>query len=358
MKSISPLQTTNGYLLSAILPKGLLLLLLAIILSWSPLTLAAKDKTTVGLLVGISGLGDQSFNDATYAGLFKAKQEFNLRLIYEDSVKSDTAFEASMKRLIDNGAQIIIANGFYLKELVEQYAAKYPDHYFILHDAVVENKHNVVCVQYAVDEGSFLAGALAGMMTKTGHVGFIGGVDIPIMHTFRIGFTAGVRYVNPEAEIRAEFVTREPDLSGFSMPERGYEMARASYADGTDIIYAAAGLTGNGVVEAARKAGKFAIGVDSDQDHLAVGYVLSSMLKRLDIATYNEVREIIEGRFQPGSKLYGLKENGVGLSPMKYTRHLIPAEYLTRLQNIQQGIIDGVIEIPGWPEPGSSAEGK
>lgn len=304
-----------------------------------------KDMT-LGLLVGISGLGDQSFNDMTYAGLVRIKQEHNLKLIFEDSEKSDAEFEESLKRLLAKGAQIIVANGFYLKDLIATYAPKYPNRYFILQDAEIRDMPNVVCILYSVHEGSFLAGALAGMMTKTNKVGFIGGVDIPIMHVFRQGFEEGVNYSNPTAQVKSMFVTKTPNFSGFRQPDRGYRLAMETYGEGVDIIYAAAGLTGNGVLQAARKSGKFAIGVDSDQDHLAKGSVLTSMMKRLDIATYAEVRKILAGDFRPGIKQYGLKERGVGLSPMKFTHHLIPENVKTQLEKIKNLIVHGTIDVP------------
>lgn len=309
-----------------------------------------KADMTLGFLVGISGLGDQSFNDAAYAGLFRVKQEHNLKLIIEDSEKSDMAFEDSMQRLIDKGSNIIVANGFYLKDLVEKYAKQYPGRFFILQDAPLGNLPNVVSILYSVHEGSFLAGALAGMMTTTGKVGFIGGVDIPIMHVFRLGFREGVLYTNPSADIWEEFVSEAPDYSGFKQPAKGYEMAMSAFEADVDIVFAAAGLTGNGIIQAARKAGRFAIGVDSDQDYLAKGSVLTSMLKRLDIATYSEVNKIVTNQFVPGIIHYGLRQNGVGLSQMKFTRHLVSKEKFDRLADIEAQIIDGSINVSNYLE--------
>lgn len=306
---------------------------------------SAQEKPTLGLLIGVSGLGDQSFNDMTYAGMIKAKQEFDLNLILEDSEKSDTGFELSMQRLIDKGAKIIVANGFYLKDLVKKYATRYPDRYFILQDAELPDLPNVASIIYSVHEGSFLVGALAGMMTKSGKVGFLGGVDIPIMHVFREGYRQGVMYINPKVDVREEFVTKAPDFSGFRQPSVGHERAMAAYGAGVDILYVAAGLTGNGALQAAEDSDRFAIGVDSDQDHLAKGHILTSMMKRLDIVTYSEVNKIVTGKFIPGVKTYGLKEHGIGLSDMKFTRNLIPPNVLRRLDEIKAEIIAGRIKV-------------
>lgn len=310
-----------------------------------------KRDISVGFLVGVSGLGDQSFNDMTYAGLFRVKKEHEIELIFEDSVKSDEAFEASMLRLIQKGSNIIIANGFYMKQLVEKHAKKHPEIYFILQDAIITGYPNVISILYSVNEGSFLAGALAGMMTKTDHIGFIGGVDIPIMHVFRQGFREGVEYVNPKASISEQFISVAPDYSGFKQPAAGLKIALDLYSNQVDIIFSAAGLSGNGIIQAAKKTKNFAIGVDSDQDHLAKGYVLTSMMKRLDIATYNEVNKIIQGNITPGPKIYGLKQNGVGLSPMNFTKHLIPQDVVDNLKDIEQQIVSGKLAVSHYLEP-------
>ncbi len=306
------------------------------------------EEQVLGLLLGISGLGDQSFNDMTYAGAIRIKQEYNLKLVYDDSKDTEAEFEAAMVRLIEKGSQIIVANGFYLKNTVDKYARKYPGIYFILQDALIEDLPNVVCILYSVNEGSFLVGALAGMMTTTGTVGFIGGVDIPVMHVFRQGFEDGAKYTNPEVKIENRFLSKAPDYSGFRNPAAGFEIARGMYNSGVDIIYAAAGLTGNGVLQAAKDSQLYAIGVDSDQDHIAQGFVLTSMMKRLDNATYGEIKKILAGEFVPGVVKYGLKEHGVGLSEMKFTRHLIPVGVLERISAIQQDIISGKIEVSNY----------
>lgn len=305
----------------------------------------AQDKITVGFLVGISGLGDQSFNDMAYAGLFKIKKEFGTHLVFEDSEKSDAAFGASMQRLIEKGSDIIVANGFYMQELVEKYARQHPEVHFILQDAVVEGLDNVVCILYSVNEGSFLAGAFAALMSNSRQVGFIGGVDIPIMHSFRKGFKQGVQHISPKVSVEERFISIAPDFSGFKNPSKAHDIAVEFYESGIDIIFSAAGLSGNGVIQAAKETGKFAIGVDSDQDYMAQGNVITSMMKRLDVATYTEVKKVIEGNSRSGPVTYGLAEEGVGLSPMKFTRHLIPFSVTSEIEEIKRDIISGKITV-------------
>lgn len=329
--------------------RTLLHLCVGCVLVWllsTPLVHAQEDdKFTVGFLVGVSGLGDQSFNDMAYAGLFKVKQEHNIRLIFEDSDKDDEAFEASMVRLLQKKSDIIVANGFYMKDLVVKYAKMHPEIYFVLQDAVTPKMQNVINILYLVNEGSFLAGSLAAMMTTTDQIGFIGGVDIPIMHVFRLGFREGAEYINPAITLREQFLSKAPDFSGFKNPTAGHEMATEYYRNNVDIIFSAAGLSGNGIIQAAKKTGKYAIGVDSDQDHMAKGHVLTSMMKRLDIATYTEVKKIILGKFKPGIVTYGLKQQGVGLSPMKFTKQAIPESVLLRLAEIKKKIINREIIV-------------
>ena len=185
-------------------------------------------------------------------------------------------------------------------------------------------------------------------MTNSRYVGFIGGVDTPIMHMFRSGFTHGVQYIDPKVAVKEQFISTAPDFTGFKQPAEGHRIAVDFYNSGVDIIFSAAGLSGNGVLQAAQETGKFAIGVDSDQDHLAKGHDLTSMMKRLDIATYTEVKKIINGNFTHGVVTYGLAENGVGLSLMKFTSHLIPQSVMIKLDQIKTDIISGKISIPKY----------
>ncbi len=220
-------------------------LILLITLTLPVIAQSSDDEITVGFLVGVSGLGDQSFNDMAYAGLFKVKKEFDIHLIFDDSEKNDQAFESSMQRLIKKGSNIIVANGFYMKGLVEKYARLHPEINFILQDAIVTDLKNVVCILYSVNEGSFLAGAFAGLMTNSRHVGFIGGVDTPIMHMFRSGFTHGVQYIDPKVAVKEQFISTAPDFTGFKQPAEGHRIAVDFYNSGVDIIFSAAGLSGH-----------------------------------------------------------------------------------------------------------------
>ena len=324
---------------------GLLWALLVGLLLSLPLGASAGADLSVGLLVGVQGLGDQSYNDMTYAGLVRARQAHGITLLLEHTRSEAGAIEAAMQRLLERKVDVIVANGFYFSSAVNVYARRYPDRYFIIQDAIIADLPNVAAVTYAVEEGSFLVGALAALMTRTGQCAFIGGVDVPIMQVFRRGYLQGVRHIDPELTVWTDFISRGSDFSGFNNPAAAYEMAMGYYESGVDIIYAAAGVSGNGVMRAARKSGRYAIGVDSDQDHLAKGQVLTSMMKRLDVTTFEEIDKIVAGKFKAGVKNYGLEAGGVGLTEMKYTRHLISDEICARLKAIKADIVSGKIEV-------------
>jgi len=304
-------------------------------------------KDIVGFLIPSSGLGDQSFNDMTYAGLIQARSRHNFTLIREQcSDFTEESRQNGLDLLIARGAQIIVVNGWEYRNLIESYAGRYPQRLFLINDFPMPGFTNVVSTVFGQHEGSFLAGALAGWMSKSGKVGFIGGMDMPVIRAFQSGFRQGVLYANPEIEISEIFLSTPQDTqSGFNNPNLGFVTANRMYANGVDIIFGAAGLTGNGIIQAARRQQKYVIGVDADQDHMAEGYVLTSVMKRLDSATSAILDRIFSGETVHGVYVFGLKEGGVSLSPMTYTRELIPAKIHADLAHLQQQIIDGVVTV-------------
>ena len=320
---------------------ALLLILIAMVEPASP-----SHPLAVGFLVGYSGIGDQSFNDMTYAGLIKAKQELGVDVIIEDMEKSTAAADEAMQRLILRRVQVIVANGFEFQEIVEDYATRHPSIFFILNDVAVSGHANIVSTTFAVEEGAFLAGLLAASMPGPQKLGFIGAVNAPVVKPFLTGFKAGARYASPGIPMEVAYISTPPDFTGFTSPAKGHAVATAMYSRGITTIFSVAGLTGNGIIQAARSENRFVIGVDSDQDHLAVGHVLTSMMKRLDIVTYKEVSKIAGGHFEAGIRHYGLKEEGVGLTPMTYTQNLIPPILMDRLDQVRLKIISGEIRIP------------
>lgn len=301
----------------------------------------------VGFLVPSSGLGDQSFNDMTYAGLIQARARHGFTLIREQCVDfSMDSHREALEELILRGANIIVVNGWENHDLVTTYASKHPERLFLLNDFPITGITNVVSTVFGQHEGAFLAGALAGWMSKSGKVGFIGGMDMPVIRAFLSGFRDGARYARPDIQISEIFLSTPQDAeSGFDNPSLGFTAANTMYDTGVDIIFGAAGLTGNGIIQAARRQQKFVIGVDADQDHMAEGYVLTSVMKRLDKATAEILDKIFSGEEVNGVYTFGLREGGTSLTPMTYTRELIPKEILEKLAKLQQQIIEGEIAV-------------
>lgn len=309
------------------------------------LPVSSKDIETVGLLAGVGGLGDQSYNDTTFAGLAQAQKKYSFTLIFEETTSSEKSQIEGLEKLLSRGADIIVVNGSGLEKLIEEYAPRLPEKYFVVNDNAIHDQKNVVSILFQNQEGAYLVGVLAALMSEAGSIGFIGGVDLPAIRSFESGFIKGAAKVSSKVQVTSVFVSKNGDLSGFNSPDLGYQLAGEMYGKGVDIIFAAAGLTGNGVIEAARRHRQLVIGVDSNQDHMAKGTVLTSMMKRLDRVTYKEIASILEGSFEPGIRYYGLKDGEISLTPMHYTKHLVPEETLKLLQQVQKDIINGKITI-------------
>jgi basic membrane protein A len=310
-------------------------------------TSTCSAKSIVGFLIPSSGLGDQSFNDMTYAGLVQARTQHGFTLIREQcSDFTEKSRLQSMQRLLSRGANIIVVNGWEYRHLVEKYAIENPERIFLINDFPMDGFDNVVSTVFAQHEGSFLAGALAGWMTKSGKIGFIGGMDMPVIRSFQSGFNEGAKFANPKIEILESFLsTPDEPLSGFNNPALGFSTASRMYQNGVDIIFGPAGLSGNGIIQAARRHQKYVIGVDADQDYMAQGYVLTSVMKRLDRAIVTVLDRIYSKEKITGTYSFGLKEGGVSLTPMAYTKKQIPLEIQEKVAQLRQDIIDGKIHV-------------
>lgn len=307
---------------------------------------------TVGFLIPVSGLGDQSFNDMTYAGLIRAKNTYNFKLVRETCTDSSPgSHREAMEKLISQEAKIIVTNGWEFTPVIKEYAGKYPDRYFIINDFPLPGYANVLSTVFGQHEGSFLAGALAAWTSKSGKIGFIGGKDMPVIRAFLVGFKEGANYARKDIDIETVFLSQKSDdSSGFDNPAMGHGQANLLYADNIDIIFSVAGLSGNGIIRAALENKKFVIGVDADQDHMAKGHVLTSVMKRLDLATFEAISRIFEKSSTSGILVFGLKENGVSLSPMTYTHHLISPEIQRKIRELKKQIITGEITVTNYLE--------
>lgn len=294
------------------------------------------------IVTDTAGLGDQSFNDSANRGLEKAGADLGIATqVYETSQPSD--YEPSLARAPSQGSDITFAIGFLMTDALTNVAAQNANAKYAIIDSVVESD-NVASLNFKEEEGSFLVGAVAGLMTKSNKVGFIGGLEVPLIKKFEAGFKAGVMTVNPDAQI---LVTYAGD---FNDPGKGKEIALSQYADGADVIYHASGGTGLGLFQAAQEKGSgfWAIGVDSDQYELAPENILTSMMKQVDTAVYETIKDVKDGNFKSGITVFGLKEGGVGLAPT--TSNNTPQEVIDQANALGDRIIAGEFKVPTTDE--------
>jgi len=302
-----------------------------------------------GLALSSHGLGDQSFNDMLYNGLIQAYTRFDidavLRIAPDDDEKTLVPFFEDMIHK-DKCNVILAGEGFLMGPTVYAFAPRYPDIVFILFD-YDEGYHlpNLVTAEFAQNEGSFALGFLAARFSQTRQIGFLGGVDVASVKDFEAGFRQGVQYGDPSCALITRYISLLPDFTGFSDPKRGYEMAMEMYAEGVDIIYAVAGASGNGIIRASQESGHYVIGVDSDQDYMAPGHVLTSMLKRLDVALVRLLESRIAGTLHGGSYRFDYQNGGIGHTRMEYTRSLFPAALLDELDKVEEMIKSGRITV-------------
>jgi len=304
----------------------------------------------VGLVFDIGGRGDKSFNDAAYAGLDKAQQELGIEFsTLETSEGSDR--EAQMRQLAAGDAQLIFGVGFLFTDDIKSLAKEFPDKKFACVDFTVTEGEslpaNLVALKFREEEGSYLVGALSGLLTKTNKVGFVGGMEIPLIRKFQAGYVAGVKATNPKAEVLVKYAGNTG--SAFKDPTKGKELGLSEYHSGADIIFHASGSTGLGVFEAARELKKLAIGVDSDQYDEAPGVVLTSMVKRVDTAVFDTIRDLKNGQWASGVHVFGLADQGVTWVYDDRNKALIPDDVKARVDALQADIIAGRITVPTAP---------
>lgn len=322
------------------------LLVLSLVLMIALPVMAMK----VIMVTDIGGLGDKSFNDGTWEGIVKAGDFLGAE--FEVVQSKEMADYISNLSNAAKEADIVFAVGFMMTDALYKVAPQFPDTYFIGIDIDPgeAKADNVATYLFKEQEGAFLAGYLTAAMTNANVVGFIGGIPIPPVERFRYGYEAGIRVYE---ELHGKTIDI---LKGYTMdfndPKKGKDLAQAQFAEGADIIFHASGACGNGVIEAAAEQGEgfFALGVDVDQDYMAPGSVLTSSMKRVDMASYQAVIDIALGNFTPGVHLLGIKDEGVGISPMKYTKDLVPSNVLKELDFLTSEMKSGVIVVPNTQE--------
>jgi basic membrane protein A and related proteins len=300
----------------------------------------------------LGGKYDKSFNEAAFHGADKFKADTGVE--YSDfEIQNDSQREQALRTFARRGDNPIVAIGFSQAQAVEKVAAEFPDTKFAIVDMVVDLP-NVRSIVFKEEEGSYLVGMLAAMASKTGKIGFVGGMDIPLIRKFACGYVQGAKSVNPDIEIFQNMTGTTG--AAWNDPVRGGELAKSQFDQGADVVYHAAGGTGLGVLQAAADAGKLGIGVDSNQDFLHPGSVLTSMLKRVDNAVYAAFDDARNDKWTSGVQVLGLAENGVGWSLDEFNESLITPDMKSAADDATQKIISGEIEVHDYMSDSSCPE--
>lgn len=303
----------------------------------------AADAFVPAVVFDVGGKFDKSFNQAAYTGAERFKKDTGVNYL-EAQINADIEGEQILRHLARKGASIIFVTGFQQQGQVSKIAPQYPKTKFVLINvAPTKPLPNVQAMMFREEEGSFLAGMAAAMASKTGKVGFIGGMDIPLISRFGCGYAQGALYANPKATVISNMVGST--AAAFRDPTRGAELAISQFDRGVDVVFAAAGNTGTGVIQAAKDKGKLAIGVDSNQNYVHPGTVLTSMVKQVDNAIYQSFKSAKEGTWKPGVVTLGLKDNGVMLAIDQHNRKLITPAMESKLNQAKADIIAGKIKV-------------
>lgn len=305
----------------------------------SATALAADVKPAI--IYDLGGKFDKSFNEAAYNGAEKFKAETGVEY-REFEIANDAQREQALRRFASDGNSPIVMAGFNWAASLEKIAEEYPDTKFAIIDMVVD-KPNVKSIVFKEQEGSYLVGVLAGLASKSKTVGFVGGMDIPLIHKFACGYVGGAKSTGEDVKVLEAYTGTTPDA--WNDPVKGGEITKSQIDQGADVVYHAAGGTGVGVLQAAADAGKLGIGVDSNQNMLQPGKVLTSMLKRVDVAVYDAFTSAKDDKFEVGVSNLGLKEDGVGYALDENNKDLITPEMLDAVEKVKADIIAGNVQV-------------
>ncbi len=328
-----------------------ILVALAVLVTFLPARSASKKRegaptARVGLVFDVGGRGDKSFNDAAYLGLSRAEQELGIEASYlEPSGAEDR--EAALRLFAARGFDLVIGVGFIFSSDIDAVARAYPNVHFAGVDYAPGPggiPPNVAALAFREEEGSFLVGAVAGLLSKTGHVGFVGGMSGPLIRKFEVGYGAGVKHACPSCTVHAAYAGTTPDA--FRDPAKGKALANAQIAAQSDVIYHASGSTGHGVFEACADAKVLAIGVDADQYDEMPGTVVTSMIKRGDVAVFDTVKSVVDKKFEGGMKVFGLKDQGLDYVHEGPHAAGIPDDVKAKIEVFRREVIEGKIVVP------------
>ena len=298
-----------------------------------------------GLAVDIAGVDDKSFNAASWAGMQRADTDFHLGPNGVRYIEAHTPadYQTNMEAFASQGYNVVFAGSYSFDDALAAVAPQFPKTKFAIIDGdAPPNSPNCAAIHFHEEQSSFLAGYLAGAMTKSKTIGFVGGMDVPLIQKFEAGYRAGAKTANPAVRVVSAYTGDWNDIS------KGKTQATQEFADGADIVFQAAGKSGLGVIEAAKERGPgyYAIGVDSDQDGIAPGRVLTSVIKRVDVAVYDTIQDTLQNKFTPGTHIYDLKSGGVGITDMRYTKQDVPPAVLANLTKLTNMIENGTLKPP------------
>lgn len=336
----------------AVRAAALVLVALAVLV-WSagPPTAGAQTpkKLLIGMVYDVGGRGDLSFNDMAYAGLSRAQKEFGARVETKDlePAAGGENREELLRLLAGEKYDLIFGIGFLFTDSITRVAKAFPGVKFGIVDGFIDKEPNVASLLFNEHEGSFLVGAAAALKSKTGKIGFVGGMKIPLIEKFEAGYIAGAKFVKPGVQVFSDYAGTTGEA--FRDPVKGKELATAQFDRGADIIYHASGGTGIGVFEAAVAKKKWAIGVDADQSLTARpdqrARIITSMMKRVDVAVYSTIKALLGGTYKAGVQSFGLKEDGVGYAVNDHNREMMK-DVVPRLEALKKDIIAGKIKVP------------
>jgi basic membrane protein A len=300
----------------------------------------------VGLVFDVGGIGDKSFNDSAYRGLMMAKDSLGVAIQYLEPAEGNDR-EAALRQLAAGPAGLVFGVGMLFTDDIKAVAREFKEKKFACVDLTVQAGDslppNLVGLKFREEDGCFLVGAIAGLVTKTNVIGFVGGMDSPQIRKFEVGFRAGINAVNPAAKLLVAYAGVTP--AAFKDPAKGKELALSQYDRGADIIFHASGSTGLGVFQAARERDKLAIGVDADQQAEAPGHILTSMVKRVDVAVYDTIRDVRVGKFQGGVRMLGLEDGAIGYVYDENNRKWITDAIHARVDSLRAAILSGKLDI-------------
>lgn len=300
---------------------------------------ALPGQLKLAMVTDVGGLGDRSFNDSAYRGLVMSRDKLHAYIQVLQS-RSAADYQPNLNALTNLHYRMIYAVGFLMGLDVDAVAKQHPEQGYAIIDAVVPDP-NVVSITFKEEDGSFLAGALAAMVSPSHHIAFLGGIDIPLIEKFEAGYIAGAREIDPKIRVDVKYAGSFDDVAA------GKELANLMYDDGADIIFTAAGKVGLGAIDAAKaRENALIIGVDSNQDALAPGKVLTSMVKKVDVAVYQVAKSIQDGKPVTGHVVFGVKDGAIGLTDFAYTKKFVTPERQAKLDEITKMIVDGEIKPP------------